>query len=168
MGANVGGIHALHYKAASMYGFLITSCWCVAIGLFSHQNNMRRKVTISLPSGSFATTYLKDRYTHTHTHLFHSQIYSPKCLQQPGLGQAKARSWEFSLGLLCGWQRPKNLSYHLLPPVVYIISRKLERESEPMFKPRHSNMRWEHIKCIFMMHQIPTLTHRDRVEEPKA
>lgn len=90
MGANVGGIHALHYKAASMYGFLITSCWCVAIGLFSHQNNMRRKVTISLPSGSFATTYLKDRYTHTHTPLpFTDLLPKMPATTRPGSGQSQ-------------------------------------------------------------------------------
>lgn len=33
----------------------------------------------------------------------HSPVHSPKCPQQPSLGQADARSPEVSLGLPCGW-----------------------------------------------------------------
>lgn len=38
----------------------------------------------------------------------------PKCLQQPGLGQAEARSQEFHLGLSGGWQEPNHWGHPLM------------------------------------------------------
>lgn len=39
----------------------------------------------------------------------------PKCLQQPGLGEAEDRNQKLNSGLLHGWEQPKSLGYHLLP-----------------------------------------------------
>lgn len=40
----------------------------------------------------------------------------PKCLLQPYLGQAEVKSLEFNPSFPCGWQDPKPLSHHPLPP----------------------------------------------------
>lgn len=43
-------------------------------------------------------------------------VYSFKYMQQPGLSQFEARSQELHLFLPRGWQGPRRLSCHLLPP----------------------------------------------------
>lgn len=60
-----------------------------------------------------------------------------------GLGQAKARTWELSLGLSCGWHGLKYLSYHLLPLKV-CISRKLQLEAESGLGLSHSDRGCRH------------------------
>lgn len=42
-----------------------------------------------------------------------------KCPPQPRLGYAKSRSQDLSLGFSHGWQQPKSMGHHLLPPRVH-------------------------------------------------
>lgn len=50
----------------------------------------------------------------------------------------KTRDWKLHPGFPCGWQAPKYLNYHLLPPGMH-ISRKMEEEIELGLEPRHSS-----------------------------
>lgn len=85
--------------------------------------------------------YLRDLETHTeiaiHRDVFHCLVYTLKCLRQPDMDQAKARSSELKLIFPFGWQKPNYLRHHLLPPRV-CVSRKLEYKIELGIKPRHS------------------------------
>lgn len=57
---------------------------------------------------------------------------SPKCLQQPGVGQAEVRNQESHLGFPHACLEPKHLGHYMLPPTH--ISRK------PDLKQRQDSM----------------------------
>lgn len=65
--------------------------------------------------------------------------YGPQMSAIARVGQAEARIWELSPHLLSGWQGPKNLNHHSLPPRVHFSS-KLEPEAELGLEPTHSDM----------------------------
>lgn len=70
--------------------------------------------------------------------LSHPRVPSPKCLQQPGLDQAKARNPELNPG------PQRVVGIQVLEPSSAVlqvcINKKLELEAEPGLKPRYSNL----------------------------
>lgn len=75
---------------------------------------------------TYLPTHLSERasncfhwFYHFHLRVVHS------CLQQPLLGQTKARNTKYNTGLPCQWKEPYYLCHYLLPASQSPINRKM-------------------------------------------
>lgn len=106
--------------------------------------------------------YLKDRVRararerEKERGILHLVVHSPKACNSQGWAKSKP-GLKLNPSFQHGWQRPKYLSHHLLPPRI-CISRKLELEVELGLEPWHSDMQVS--QAVFqLLFQIPSLEY---------